>query len=1085
MAEGHSPGKGRQRRSLSLKKNKKTTTTTGGRDSVRPGSQRTGSILSFFNNAPPARLACPICGEMVPRFCMNQHIDNQCEQFCKEEEESKSMFFVSNSSQNPVRSLEITSPPPPPPPRTPEKTPSRCAASSLDQADASPSVEKEKKQSSPYFKKLTLSVEAREVCSQAKVVRVVDLGCLASKLSRKRQKLDLGSQQSLAHTSATSPDDSNITLEEAKDTGALSSSQKENQYVQLSSTVPGRFEGNDDLTSLGVQGAPGDDGCKGPGIFTVDLKGPGTHRTKAPESQYETSSSAAVASTQSVPTLRSSRSRSRAAPRADASLPTLSHRVRSSCKRQRNKGSTNPANQASAPFSAPPRGNEDGNTTSQKMATAMPAPKEGHKEAEYLGAGGGTNTPVESASAADSLGGAPVTGVGSSNGGVVPESPRLPYYLRNFLSVLEAVLENEDDRQLFNQDDIRTIDAFRQLSVAGQKLYVRLFQRKLHWLKVNKLDYPEIGPDLSPGIQELVKCGFLQTESELQELTEVLELLPAPELKALAKTFHLAGPGAQKQQLTDALLRLSRQRPLFSLGRSQHGTATVILRRAKELAGACVRVCRAPRAVFSRLLLLFSLTDGVEEEEAGAGGQGQLYTVLMVNMGRLTFPTYTVQRRARVFRDRDDLIRYEEAARCLAEVMGAMQSGAWEEARLLYDAAKTAWQDLSHTADLRHEEDLPVFLRCFTAGWAYIRVRSRGVEILQRLKLYEEAVEELRSLLAQSVYCPDSRGRWWDRLALNLQQHLKRTEEAIDCIKAGLSDPLVRTGHQLSLYQRAVRLRESPSCRKFRLLLRDIPAVEVKDVPHVTIRGRMCPQSGMGKSVFLMQEEEEEEEGVVVQDGGDRGDAPLTTVMCSVEELALAHYRRQGFPQGIHGEGSTFSTLYGLLLWDIIYMDGIADVFRNPYQSCPLDLNTDCFYENRRATIEARLELLQEASTETLQALLADTWCSQEGKASTLVNWERFSSLQQAQSLVACLGGPFLSGLVRRMAGDYRHCRGGLPDLVVWNTDNNSCKLVEVKGPSDRLSQKQMIWLDELQKLGAEVEVCHVTDVGARGKRLS
>ena len=35
---------------------------------------------------------------------------------------------------------------------------------------------------------------------------------------------------------------------------------------------------------------------------------------------------------------------------------------------------------------------------------------------------------------------------------------------------------------------------------------------------------------------------------------------------------------------------------------------------------------------------------------------------------------------------------------------------------------------------------------------------------------------------------------------------------------------------------------------------------------------------------------------------------------------------------GIHGEGSTFSTLFGLLVWDVIFMDGIPDVFRNAYQ---------------------------------------------------------------------------------------------------------------------------------------------------------
>lgn len=45
----------------------------------------------------------------------------------------------------------------------------------------------------------------------------------------------------------------------------------------------------------------------------------------------------------------------------------------------------------------------------------------------------------------------------------------------------------------------------------GQKLYVRLFQRKLKWLQVNKLDYEEICSDLGPVAQELVQAGFLQS----------------------------------------------------------------------------------------------------------------------------------------------------------------------------------------------------------------------------------------------------------------------------------------------------------------------------------------------------------------------------------------------------------------------------------------------------------------------------------------------------------------------------------------------------------------------------------------------
>lgn len=55
------------------------------------------------------------------------------------------------------------------------------------------------------------------------------------------------------------------------------------------------------------------------------------------------------------------------------------------------------------------------------------------------------------------------------------------------------------------------LHVFLFIQVMGQKLYVRLFQRKLKWLKVNKLDYEEICSDLGPVAQELVESGFLQT----------------------------------------------------------------------------------------------------------------------------------------------------------------------------------------------------------------------------------------------------------------------------------------------------------------------------------------------------------------------------------------------------------------------------------------------------------------------------------------------------------------------------------------------------------------------------------------------
>ncbi|CAK6442489.1 unnamed protein product [Pipistrellus nathusii] len=658
-------------------------------------------------------------------------------------------------------------------------------------------------------------------------------------------------------------------------------------------------------------------------------------------------------------------------------------------------------------------------------------------------------------------------GAPSGPGSPSPPPPGHPYYLRSFLLVLGAVFQSEDDSRLFDQQEQAAVARFHQLSDSAQKLYVRLFQRKFGWIKRHKLEYEEIAPDLAPVVGELERAGFLQTESELRELPEVLDLLSAPELRTLAKTFHLGQAGGQKQQLARALLRLARQPSVCPRGGGPPGVGAAILKRAKDLAGPSLRVCRGPRAVFSRALLLFSPTDSPEEEDAPCGGQGQLSTVQLVSLGRVAFPRYTVRRHAQVFQDRDDLLRYADAAHRLSDVAAAMAAGNWKEAHALCEGARRDWQELRHHPSLRRHAELPPFLRCFTAGWVHTRIRSRGVEVLQRLHRYEEAVQELEDLLSQNVYCPDSRGRWWDRLALNLHQHLKRLEPAIKCIAEGLADPAVRTGHRLALYQRAVRLRASPSCRRYRPLLQQLPEVAVQDVKHVTITGRLCPQLGMGKSVF------------VAEAGGP--DAPAT-VLCSVEELALDHYRRSGFDQGIHGEGSTFITLFGLLLWDIIFMDGVADAFRNAYQASPLDLCTDSFFASRRPAIEARLQLIHDAPTQGLRSRVAATWRAQEGRAASVVSWDRFASLQQAQDLASCLGGPVLSGVCRRLAEDFRHCRGGLPDLAVWSSQDHRVKLVEVKGPNDRLSHKQMVWLDELRRLGADVEVCHVAAVGAKSR---
>ena len=69
---------------------------------------------------------------------------------------------------------------------------------------------------------------------------------------------------------------------------------------------------------------------------------------------------------------------------------------------------------------------------------------------------------------------------------------------------------------------------------------------------------------------------------------------------------------------------------------------------------------------------------------------------------------------------------------------------------------------------------MPQHLRPFTAGAVYVRILTYGVEVLQFVKHYSEAVKQLEQLIGQHVYQLQYRGRWYDRLALNLDYHLKQ-----------------------------------------------------------------------------------------------------------------------------------------------------------------------------------------------------------------------------------------------------------------------------------------------------------------------
>ena len=79
---------------------------------------------------------------------------------------------------------------------------------------------------------------------------------------------------------------------------------------------------------------------------------------------------------------------------------------------------------------------------------------------------------------------------------------------------------------------------------------------------------------------------------------------------------------------------------------------------------------------------------------------------------------------------------------------------------------------LSHTPP-------PSYMMQFTTGWVCTRMLSRSVEYLEKEGSYSPANDVLRCLLSQTVFSTASRGRWWERLSLNLDHHLGEKEQVL------------------------------------------------------------------------------------------------------------------------------------------------------------------------------------------------------------------------------------------------------------------------------------------------------------------
>ncbi|MFL6709422.1 MAG: VRR-NUC domain-containing protein [Massilia sp.] len=171
----------------------------------------------------------------------------------------------------------------------------------------------------------------------------------------------------------------------------------------------------------------------------------------------------------------------------------------------------------------------------------------------------------------------------------------------------------------------------------------------------------------------------------------------------------------------------------------------------------------------------------------------------------------------------------------------------------------------------------------------------------------------------------------------------------------------------------------------------------------------------------------------------------------------------------VYVENALFNALFGLLCWEAIF-SALPGAFFHPYQRGPADLFSADFVPRRAAAFAA---CLAELDSDAYLATIRANFAAKHGIASPFVGWE-FLDEALLELALACIAPRHLRLVFERMLVDLQDNRSGFPDLIQFWPGARRYRLIEVKGPGDRLQDNQVRWLDYCARHQLPVAVCYL-----------
>lgn len=170
----------------------------------------------------------------------------------------------------------------------------------------------------------------------------------------------------------------------------------------------------------------------------------------------------------------------------------------------------------------------------------------------------------------------------------------------------------------------------------------------------------------------------------------------------------------------------------------------------------------------------------------------------------------------------------------------------------------------------------------------------------------------------------------------------------------------------------------------------------------------------------------------------------------------------------VYAENALLCGLFGLWLWPEMFR-GIEGAFANPFQAAPLDIHQENFVANRPG-IAALWQLID---NENHHAHLTRIWEEKFGITNYFVSWS-FLNRDLLDLALHCIPARDLKIIFERLLFDIKSNRSGLPDLIQFFPAQKTYRMIEVKGPGDRIQDNQKRWLDYFSQHKIPAEVWYV-----------